>query len=191
MKDQQPKKADESNLTKLRLPQNFDSIIGGQKLTQQLSVKKPEKQWFVRTHPNGDMWFNAAVLEFQEDRQTYIVESDLWNELANEIVPKVLIPSMTTHGHPLLWPIKMPSEDGHIDDWNRSALLAAQLAQEKWVRVISNRSLGSYETLVAATIYPDPSWPDYDMEEWLRLGFRDRIIGSLDHPVVQRLRGEL
>ena len=184
-------KSDETGLANLRLPQNFDSIVGGQKLTQQVSVKRPEKQWFVRTHPSNDMWFNAAILEFQEERQIYIVEQQLWDELANEIVPKVLIPSMTTHGHPFLWPIRLPSEDGRIDDWNRTAGLAAELARDKWLRLMSNQSLGSYETLVAATMYPDPTWPEFGLEEWLRLGFRDRVISSLEHPVVRRLRGEM
>ena len=189
--DQKPGKDDESQLSKLRLPQNFDNIVGGKKLTQHIPITKPEKQWFVRTHDNDDMWFPTAILDFVEDGEAYIVEAELWDELANDIRPKVLIPTITSQGHLLLWPILLPSDDGRINEWSRTALHAAEYAKKEWVRVVSNMSIGSYEIIVAATMYPDPSWPDFGLEEWIRLGFRDRIIKSTDHPVVRRLRGEL
>ena len=121
----------------------------------------------------------------------YIVKKALCNELANEIVPKVLIPCMTAQGQPFIWPIKLPSDDGRIDEWNRTALIAARYAQEKWVRVVSNMSIGAYDTLVAEMMYPDPSWPDFGLEDWIKFGFRDRVIDSTDHPVIRRLRGGL
>jgi len=183
-------KSEDSQLASLRLPQNFDHLVGGQKFIHQIRVRKPDKQWFIRTHHNAEMWFHAAILDFQEDREAYVVDRKLWDELAIEIVPKVLVPSITTHGHSFLWPIRLPGEDNRIDDWNRSALNAAELAQKKWIRVMSNMSLGSYETLVAATVHPDPTWPELGLEEWITLGFRDRIITSTEHPVVRRLRGE-
>ena len=181
---------DDSSLASLRLPQNFEQLIGGTKLIQQIPVRRPEKQWFIRTHHNPEMWFYAAILDFKEDREAYIVDNSLWQELATEVAPKVLIPSMTTHGHAFLWPIRLPAEDGRIDDWNRSALAIAEVGKKHWARVISNMAIGSYEALQAATLFPDPTWPDYGLDEWIRLGFRDRIIKSTDHPVVRRLRGE-
>ena len=183
--------SDESQLSKLRLPQNFDNIVGGKKLTQHIPIKKPERQWFVRAHYSDDMWFQAAILDFDEEGEAYVVEAELWDELANEIRPKVLIPSITSQGHLFLWPILLPSDDGRINEWSRTALHAAEYAKKAWVRVVSNMSIGSYEIIVAATMYPDPSWPDFGLEEWIRLGFRDRIIKSTDNPVVRRLRGEL
>lgn len=189
--NQMPEKDDESQLSELRLPQNFDSIIGGQKLTQYLQVKKPGKQDFIRTHHDDEMWLSAAILDFHEEREVYIVNKALCNELANEIVPKVLIPCMTAQGQPFIWPVKLPSDDGRIDEWNRSAMIAARFAQEKWVRVVSNMSINAYDTLVAAMMYPDPSWPDFGLGDWIKLGFHDRVIDSTDHPVIRKLRGEL
>jgi hypothetical protein len=162
---QLPKESDDALLSKIRLPQNFGSIIGGHKVTQYIAVQKPPKQSFVRTHASRDMWLETGILDFQEEREAYIVEKQLFDELANEIQPKVLIPSITAQGHLFIWPIKLPAENGQIDEWNRTALLAAQLAQEKWVRVSSNR--------------------------FTERGFQDRVIGSTDHLVIRRLRGEL
>jgi hypothetical protein len=51
-------------------------------------------------------------------------------------------------------------------------------------------NLGAYEITEATAKMPDPEWPEYSFHDLLRIGFRDRVIGSLDHPVLKRLRGE-
>lgn len=35
----------------------------------------------------------------------------------------------------------------------------------------------------------EPVWPGKPLPELLKLGFKDRIIDSPDHPVIKRLRG--
>jgi hypothetical protein len=79
---------------------------------------------------------------------------------------------------------------GTLDDWNRSALEAAQVAMKKWVRVQSNRSLGAYEIYEAAAPWGDPEWPDVQFKDLLKIAFKDRLIDTADHPVLKRLRGE-
>jgi hypothetical protein len=59
----------------------------------------------------------------------------------------------------------------------------------RWVRVKANMSLGAYEIFEAEASIPDPEWPDVPFQELLRIGFRDRLIDRLDHPVIKRLRG--
>ncbi len=88
-----------------------------------------------------------------------------------------------------LWPIRLPGEDGRIDDWNRSALEAAHKAMGSWIRVVSNRSLGGYELLQAVGDIPDPSWPEHSFQELLRVAFKGRFVRDLEHRVVLRLRG--
>ena len=58
-----------------------------------------------------------------------------------------------------------------------------------WVRVKANMSLRAYEIFEAESTIPDPIWPDLSFEEIYRIAFKDRLIRSLDHPVVKRLRG--
>jgi len=50
-------------------------------------------------------------------------------------------------------------------------------------------SLGAYEIFEAQGSIPEPIWPDLSFGEILRVAFKDRIIRSLDHPVVKRLHG--
>ena len=75
------------------------------------------------------------------------------------------------------------------NEWHRSAAEAAELAMHRWVRLSANMALGAYEIFEAIGNLPEPIWPELPFSEILRIAFRDRMIESLDHPVVQRLRG--
>ena len=66
----------------------------------------------------------------------------------------------------------------------------AMLAKERWIRTAANMALGAYDILTAADGLSDPVWPDIPFDELLRIAFRDRIINSLDHPILRQLRGE-
>jgi hypothetical protein len=90
-----------------------------------------------------------------------------------------------------LWPVKLPGPDGKHLEWYRSAAEAAEMAMEKWVRVTSNMSLRAYEIFQSVRDFPDPEWPDVSFQEILKIAFRDRIVTSADHVLLQRLRGEL
>ena len=59
---------------------------------------------------------------------------------------------------------------------------------EQWVKVSANMS---YDIFEALKDHPDPVWPEISFEEILKIAFRQRIVDSVDHPLVQRLRGAL
>jgi hypothetical protein len=50
-------------------------------------------------------------------------------------------------------------------------------------------SLGAYEHTVAESVTADPVWPELSFQELVRIAFRDRMVTSIDHPLVKRLRG--
>ena len=58
--------ADPFDLASLRLSQDFASAVGVKKLVTTIPVKKPSKEWFVRTHPDPDYRLQTAVLELKE-----------------------------------------------------------------------------------------------------------------------------
>ncbi len=181
--------ADPFNVEGLRLSQDFASSIGVKKLLTTVPVRKPDSQAFVRVHPDEAYRLETAVLELKEEREIYLVDKRLWPELPGEIIPKVLFTTITRQGVVFLWPIRLPGEDGRIDDWNRSALEAAHKAMGSWIRVVSNRSLGGYELLQAVGDIPDPSWPEHSFQELLRVAFKGRFVRDLEHPALLRLRG--
>lgn len=185
--------ADPFDVASLRLSQDFGSVVGVKPLLKTVPVKKPSKEWFVRTHPDPAYRLQTAVLELKEDRETYLVAPALWSALADEktFSPRLLITSITRQGVPFLWPIRLPGADGKIDEWSRSAMGAADEAKSQWVRVTSNMSLGAYEVAVASGQMADPVWPDVSFQEIIKIAFRDKMISDWDHPILRRLRGEI
>jgi hypothetical protein len=50
---------------------------------------------------------------------------------------------------------------------------------------------GCYDVAVAPEGVAEPKWPEISLRELLRLAFgKGKLINSLDHPILKRLRGE-
>ena len=179
------------DLESLRLSQDFASTVGVKKLLTTVPVRKPDRHWYVRTHSSEDYRIETAILEMKEDRETYLVAPGLWGELVGEITPKMLFTAVNRQGVVFIWAIRLPKEDGRLDDWNRSALDAAERAQNGWVSVRANMSLGAYEVFEATGDIPDPEWPTETFQKLMEIAFKGRFIEDTDHPVLRRLRGEL
>jgi hypothetical protein len=178
--------------TSLRLPQGFAAALGVKKALLSVPVRKPDKSWFVRVHANSEYRLQTAVIELKEDRETYLVAPALWPELAAESTfsPRALFTAINRQGVLFLWTIRLPGTDGKLDEWSRTALEAAERATRGWVRVAANLSLGAYEVWEATGQLEEPDWPAMPFRELLRIAFRGKLIDSLDHPVLRRLRGE-
>jgi hypothetical protein len=178
---------------RLRLPQDFGTTLGVKKAMLTIPVRKPSKEWFVQVHPSEAYRMQTAVLELKEDRETYLVDPSLWAELSTSETTfgqREIFTAMNRQGVLFLWPIRLPGSDGKLDDWNTSALEAAQMAAGKWVRIAANMSLGAYDVFQATAKLADPEWPELAFGELLRVAFKSRFIDTLDHPVLRRLRGE-
>jgi hypothetical protein len=130
-----------------------------------------------------------AVIELKEDREIYLVPPSIARELPGEFLMATIYTAINRQSVVFLWPVRLPASDGRILEWHRSAAEAAELAMQRWLRVKANMPLGAYEIFQAASTIPDPEWPDLRFQELLRIGFRDRLVDRLDHPVVKRLRG--
>ena len=179
------------DITKLRLTQDFSSQIGVKKLLLTIPVRKPNRQEFVRVHKGENYQLQTAILEMKEDRESFLVAPSLWNELPGEIVPKVILTAINRQGMLFLWPIRLPGPDGRSDTWNQSALEAANIAENKWVRVAANMSLGAYDIYDAGSELAGPEWPELEFQKIIEIAFKDRMITSMNHPAIKRLRGEM
>lgn len=175
---------------RLRLTQDFSSSVGVKKRLTVIQVRKPAKQEFIQVHPNPEFSIETAVLEFKEENETYLVDPSLWNELPGELIPKILYTTLNRQGVLRLWPIRLPDEEGKLDDWNQSALESAAIAKKSWVRVSSNRSAGMYETFEATGNHDDPEWPDISFTDILKIAFKNQYIDDWNHPALLKLRGE-
>jgi len=79
-----------------------------------------------------------------------------------------------------------------LDDWSTSAHEAAGKDMCERIRLVANRSLGAYETIVTENSPTgfEPKWPELSFQELIRLAFKGgRLIDSFDHPVIRQIRG--
>ena len=180
------------NLSALRLDQSFAEKIGVKKLLTTVPVRKPSKQDFVRVHPDPAFRLTpAAIIELKEDREVYLLPPDIAHQLPGEFSIVTLFLAINRQNVIQLWPVKLPGPDGKHNEWHHSAAVAAEKAMEQWVKISANMSLGAYEIFEALKEHPDPVWPEITFEEILKIAFRQRLVDSADHPLVQRLRGIL
>ena len=180
---------DPYDLDNLRLSQNFIDTAGVKRLLTTVPVHKPNPQDFVRVHPSPSYRMDAPVIELKSEREEYIVGRELRQELTGEFACKTLFTAINRQRVLFLWPVRLPDPDGRPMEWWRSAREAAELAMGQWIRVKANINLGAYEMSAAQSVMSEPEWPDVSFQEIIRLAFRDRLITSLDHPVIKRLRG--
>jgi hypothetical protein len=180
---------DPYNLESLAVRQDFAETIGVKKVLMTVKVDKPDKQDFVRIHPDPAYRCTLVCIELKGDRETYIVRPEIAPELAGETTIKKIFTWVNRQGVVGLWPITVPNPEGKANEWHRSALEAAERGMKSWIRVTSNMSLGAYEVAEAPSLKLEPKWPEQSLQELVRIAFRDKLIDSVDHPVVRRLRG--
>jgi hypothetical protein len=180
------------NLSALRLDQNFADTVGVKKLLTSVPVRKPNRQDFVRVHPDPSYRLTpAAIIELKEDREVYLVLPGMAQQLPGEFSVATLYLTINRQGVLHLWPVKLPGPDGKHNEWHRTVADAAERAMKKWVRVTANMSLGAYEIFEAIEDLPEPVWPNISFEDILKIAFGRHIVDRADHPLMQRLQGVL
>ncbi len=180
---------DPFDLASLRLTPSFLDTSGVKKLLTTVPARRPSPQEFVRVHPSSDYREGFAMIDLKDDREDFLVRPELLSELTGEVVYKTIFTAINRQGVIFLWPIRFPAPDDRKSDWPRSAREGAEMAMGQWIRLKANMSLGAYEITVAESIMAEPVWPELSFQELVRIAYRDRMVTSLDHAVVKRLRG--
>ena len=179
------------NLEEIRLSQDYASTVGVKKVLTTVPIRKPGKQTFFRVHPDPNYRLPVLLLEMKETVgvETYLVMPHLCAELAGETTAKMLHTCITRQGDCFLWPIKLLGPDGRLDQWNQSALDAAEMGAHTWIRLVPNLALGAYDVYQAVDNLPEPKWLDASFQELVDLAFKGKTIEDYEHPILRQLRG--
>ena len=149
----------------LRLDQAFTETAGVKKLLRRVPVRRPHPHDFCRVHPDKAYRMATALIDFRDERDAvYLIAPNVARDMPGEFTMSMLYTTITRQGVVVLWPVRLPLPDGRHNEWHRSAAEAA------------------------GTI-PEPEWPEQSFADLLRIAFADRLVNSLDHPVIRRLRG--
>src|SRR6266487_2272625 len=110
------------NLSALRLDQSYPDTVGVKKLLTTVPVRKPNRQDFVRVHPEpGYRLTPAAIIEVKEDREVYLVTPNMAQALPGEFSTVTLFTTINRQGTLHIWPVKLPNPEGRQNEWHRSA----------------------------------------------------------------------
>ena len=165
--------------------------LGVAKIILNIPVDKPGRQDFFRVHPEPTYKMDGRIIKLEAEREIYLVT----NSIAGAVLPETRLVQLATYltraGNLGLWPLNLPDEATGKQDtrWGQTARAAAEIAENKWVRIQANMSLGSYDVVTSDHI-PDPVWPDITFQDILKKAFSGgRLIDSMEHPVLKQLGG--
>jgi hypothetical protein len=93
-----------------------------------------------------------------------------------------------------LWPLKYGEEKfkNQRDDFSKAALRACKEAETTWGSLYWKNGTATYtwEPAEASADFGDPKWPDQSFEDLVLLAFENKILTSLDDPLIRRLLGK-
>jgi len=178
---------DMPDLNSLRLPQDFAANVGVKPLIVHVLVTKPRKGWFFRVRPGEEWRMEVAMIVLKEAGESYVVDPRLAADLPDEVLHFELVTAINRHGLVFLWPLRLPNSSR--DTWADSAIAASVQAETRWLKVKANMNSSAYEVSVATGKLPEPEWPEESFAALFGLAFRGRVIDSIEHPVIQKLKG--
>ena len=178
------------DLDSLRLPTNYASAVQVETLLVTVRVGKPPKTSFFRTHRDQNMVFECYSYEQKVPQQEcYIVLPSVVPTLREHVKPVRLYTCIDRNNVVFLMPVTLPDENGERHSAHEEREFAAEHAKDHWTRILWDKTQGRYQILKAGGSLPDPIWPNVSITELIEIAFRNKIIKSSDHPVVQTLQG--
>jgi hypothetical protein len=159
-------------------------------------VRKPRKGAYFRVRPGEDYEYRTYVYVDKDeggmDREVYLVDSLLSDSLDDEFTS--VMSGVTLHlalerhaERPFVWRVGTPLNGEKDNAYWESAREIADLAKTQWVRMVTiPGGYGHYLPSSKVSI-PEPIWPEIPFGEILRLAFKNRVIDSMDHPIMRNL----
>jgi len=173
------------DLKNVRLPTNYGATLGVKKLLTTIQVGRPKKAQFFRTHQSEDMVFPSMILENNEAQETYVVFPEVAQAISELVRPVFLHAAIDRQNNVSLIPVPLPGDSGVRHPAHESLAQAVEYAKVKWIRLNFNKHISGYDIYQAEALLPEPEWPSGDIESYVQVAFRGRVITSLDHPVIQ------
>lgn len=186
-----PPSSGELDLNRYRVPQSFSATGAVKQMLNSVPVRKPGKQAFIYLLPGEEWTTTVPALITEEDRAYYLLTPEV---AANEDPELIKIVRLSTYiersGVIALWPVNL-SREGRSNPWTDSALDIVANMTGRWLNVRASQAHGAYLVSEPAMTFPAPAVPAYSLARLVTVAFKGKVIDSNDHPVLQRLRGEI
>ena len=176
----------------LGISTDFAAAINARASTKAFELRKPNDQEFVRTSTRQDHHLVVgAIADKQDMSRIYVVSGALLADVKVRYPKAVrgveLVVTQSLAAAPILWPVPLAEDRG--GKWNSSQRAACDQAKSRWTNLVSGR--GQYD----CQSVDNPREVDWDalptFREILEQAVSERLIDSMDHPLLRKLRGEI
>jgi hypothetical protein len=169
-----------------RRNQDFGEMVGSKKIFSRIPVRKPDKTWWVRVHP--EVQAELGLYNNEAGGVWYLVDPSGHALFSGNLCWTILYLSITSQGLVFFWPVKS-NGISRKNSWTESALEAISAARRGWVRIVANQEAQGYDAYVPNSQLADPEWDEDDINTLLERAFSGRIIDDPDHPIIRHLQG--
>ncbi len=159
-----------------------------------IPIRNPKPDEFFRCVSDEDYSMDAHILSLKTENEWYLIDPDILSEIQLESQLRVmtLYVCVTMNSTPFVTCITQPDEMGKINSWHESGHRTMEEAKQCWVRRQADKANGAYVITKAMNAkLPDPKWPTMTLSEIIDRAFDKFYINDIQHPVLQRLRGEM
>ena len=159
-----------------------------------IPIRNPKPDEFFRCMPDEDYSMDAHILSLKTENEWYMIEPDILPEiqLESQLRVRTVYVCVTMNSTPFVTCIPQHDEMGKINSWHQSGHITMEEAKQCWVRRQADKANGGYTiTKAINAMLPDPKWPTMTLNEIIGRAFDKFYIDDINHPVLQRLRGEM
>jgi hypothetical protein len=180
----------------LQKNQDFADYANLKQSLGKISVRSAKAHEFFRAHPDTEFGYIPTVFLIadsdagKDESKFYFVDfdMDLWNALGDLGNPFSLTLAVNRNGNTFIIPVRVAVE-GEEDNMNwithREVLEAART---KWVKRDHDHGRGHLSTPAPGDL-GEPKWMRETIFDLIPHAFKGRIISSVEHKLVQKLRG--
>ena len=159
-----------------------------------IPIRNPKPDEFFRCMSDEEYSMDAHILSLKTENEWYMVDPEILSEiqLESQLRIRTLYVCVTMNSTPFVTCIPQPDEMGKINSWHESGHRTMEEAKKSWVRRQADKENGGYVITKAMNAkLPDPKWPTMTLSEIIDRAFDKFYINDIQHPVLQRLRGEM
>jgi len=159
-----------------------------------IPIRNPKPDEFFRCMSDEDYSMDTYILSLKTENEWYLIDPDILPEIQLESQLRVmtLYVCVTMNSTPFVTCIPQADEMGKINPWHHSGHITMEEAKQCWVRRQADKANGGYVITKAMNAkLPDPKWPTMTLSEIIDRAFDKFYIDDINHPVLQRLRGEM
>lgn len=189
-----PPVADPFDPMNLGIPTEYAASINAKASAKGAELLRPNDQEYFRVSPLPNHHLTTISITDKQDKgKKYLIDGRIRDQVVQEFPKAVgaveLMVTQTLVGAILVWPVPLAEDRG--GRWNSTQRQASEQGKRQWTMMASNSSRAEYEIRHV----DNPKVVDWEtlppFNEILRQAASELLVATLDHPLLQKLRGQI